>query len=138
MSPTPGAGRVLAIACPPDGVQARIGETTCPKAIPGMAQTLDRLIDEGREVYLLDLLSRNGGSLPLVETMAHPDQLAGYSGWNTASNAMGTVIAQLLSDVKADAPDTDFRNERFMDDLYYESLVRQELNEYLRARGEDP
>ena len=136
--PTPGVRKVLAISCPPDGVQARIGETTCPEAIPGMAQTLDRLIDEGREVYLLDLLSRNGGSLPLVETMAHADRLAGYSGWNTASNAMGTVIAQLLSDVKADAPDTDFRNERFLDDLYYESLVRQQLNEYLRARGEDP
>ena len=80
------------------------------------------------------------GSIDFMNEMAaHSiDQLAGYSGWNTASNAMGTVIAQLLSDVKADAPDTDFRNERFLDDLYYESLVRQQLNEYLRARGEDP
>jgi len=136
--PTPGADPVLAIACPPDGLQGEAGETAGAASVPSMARAIDELIDAGRRVYLLDLLSANGGSFALLDALSAPQRLCGYCAWNTASNALGTIVAQLVSDAMAGRANLVFRNERFLDDLFYESRVRQALNERLRALGEDP
>ena len=135
---TPGAARVLAVACPPDGVQDECGQSHDPAAATAIAGAVDALIDAGRQVYLLDLLTANGGSFALMDRMKNPLALCGYSAWNTASNALGTAVAQLVADAKAGRPNLAFRNERFLDDLFYESRVRQALNDRLRALGEDP
>ncbi|MBR4443999.1 MAG: DUF4127 family protein [Clostridia bacterium] len=134
---TPGATRALVIACPPDGRQGECGETNAPEGTPPIARAVDALIAAGKQVYLLDLLGANGGSFALMERVAAP-RLCGYSAWNTASNALGTIVAQLVSDAKAGKANIAFRNERILDDLFYESRVRQALNEKLRALGEDP
>ena len=133
-----GAARALAVACPPDGQQTECGQFRDPEALAPMAAAVDALVAAGRQVYLLDLVSANGGAFALVDRLADPMSLCGYSAWNTASNALGTAVAQLVSDARAGRVNLAFRNERFLDDLFYESCVRQALNERLRALGDDP
>lgn len=133
-----GAKRALVVACPPDGIQGECGETNSPEAIGPIADAINALISEGKDVYLLDLLGANGGSFALMERLTAPEKLCGYSAWNTASNALGTIAAQLVSDAKAGKANIAFRDERLLDDLFYQSRVRQMLNEALRALGDDP
>ena len=70
--------------------------------------------------------------------MAQTLPLAGYSAWNTASNALGTILAQIMSDQLAQKVQTAFLWERLLDDLVYQGAVREQLNESLQAAGEDP
>ena len=137
----PGANTVLVIAAPPDGRQGDFHEQQedpYDDAVIGeMAEEINRLIRENKKVYLLDILCANGGSPKLLYAVNAPG-LAGYSAWNTATNAMGTILAQTVTDFLAGRPNLPFRNERFMDDMIYESLLRYPLDRELIAEGRDP
>ncbi len=135
---TPGAEKALVVICPPDGNQGEHGETADPAALSPMADAVNALMDAGRQVYLLDLVSANGGSFDLVERLTDPMGLAAYSAWNTASNALGTAVAQLVSDARSGRVNRTFLRERLLDDLFYQSCLRQPLNDKLRALGDDP
>ena len=66
---TPGAARTLAVACPPDGEQAECGQTRDPEALAPIAAAVNALIADGRQVYLLDLVSANGGCFALIDRL---------------------------------------------------------------------
>ena len=53
------------------------------------------------------------------------------------SNALGSLLAQILSDRLAGAPNRAFFQERLLDDLAYQGHIRALLNAALSARGED-
>ncbi len=96
---------------------------------------------QGKHCYLLDLTHANGGDIPFMLFLNGRMplmKLAGYSAWNTASNALGTILAQIGSDhLRGDIPSEDSLRERLLDDLLYQSLVRQRFQEALQAEGED-
>ncbi|WP_312107679.1 DUF4127 family protein, partial [Lachnoclostridium sp.] len=62
----------------------------------------------------------------------------GYSAWNTASNALGTILAQVVLATGAKEEENRcFTLERFLDDFAYQGIVRQQLKTELVAKGED-
>ncbi len=137
----PEAETVLMITVPPDGQQGDFHESEREPVdgavIREMAARVNEQISLGKRVYLLDELSANGGSPALLCAVNAPG-LAGYSAWNTATNAMGTILGQIVTDALAGRPNLRFRNERFMDDMIYESVIRLPLDRALKAEGKDP
>ena len=131
---------VLAILLPPGGVQRDSTETALQSwDIAGISSPLNELInDPHRHVYLLDLLSANGGCVALMNRLEHPERLSGYSAWNTASNSMGSLVAQIRADMITARQDLCALRERLLDDLFYQGLVRQRFNDMLTGAGEDP
>lgn len=147
---------VLAIATPSKGFQADLMQTDVSLAskrhavnsesevdkhwLEQIADKIARLCKAGKQVYLLDVLSANGGNMKLMKALSQRIDLmnlAGYSSWNTASNSLGTAMAQLISDQLAGKANRAFLSERLIDDLIYQSSVRRKLNEWIRAKGED-
>lgn len=72
-------------------------------------------------------------------------KLAGYAGWNTSSNALGTVMAHAVAyvcaqksgrfDEKAKAKSEGFRLYRYLEDWGYMVEVRKTLTENLDEIG---
>jgi len=131
---------VLAVCCPPDGVQTDWPNPAHAEGLEKEAEEIVRLAREKRNVYVLDVTRANGGAPALMQAVFRrtPDlPLAGYSAWNTASNSLGTAIAQMMSDRLAGRINRSFFWERMLDDLAYQGVVRGELNDELEAAGED-
>ena len=132
---------VLVIAVPPDGHQTDNGHDRAKAELSSCAGTVRSLLDAGLNVYLLDIVTANGGSMTLGAMLAASglmDRLCGYSAWNTACNSLGTILAQMLSDCAAGKPDRDFLYERIADDLLYQSKLRAILRDFVKAAGDDP
>lgn len=90
--------------------------------------------------YLLDAEFANGGSLYLMSRLRDRGllkDLLGYSGWNTSVNSMGTVLSLIRADALSGRPNPAFKWERLLDDLLYESVIRQKAARILAERGED-
>jgi len=135
------AQTVLAVCCPPDGLQTDWEKPECTDGYRAMAAQIARLVQRGKSVYLLDQTRANGGSPMLMRAVYEQlgaMKLAGYSAWNTASNALGTMIAQIMSDQLAGKSNTAFLWERLLDDLAYQGAVREKVYQRLQDAGEDP
>ncbi|MBR0463983.1 MAG: DUF4127 family protein [Clostridia bacterium] len=127
----------LVIVTPPDGAQQEAAALRPSDAVDAMADAVDELTERGNKVYLLDLLAANGGSMQLMTALRHPEKLCGYSAWNTATNAMGTLAAQIVSDRLAGKANALHRNERILDDLFYQADFRQRVGDILEREGQD-
>ena len=130
---TPGAESIIVVCCPINTP----GNDLASRTLEAYAKDIDALLESGRHVYLLDVIRPNGGASLLVESMNHADRLYGYSAWNTASNSTGTLLAQFVSDQMAGKPNRRFFEERLLDDLIYESILREPLEITLRSLGEN-
>lgn len=131
---------VLAVCCPPDGLQTDWPNPAHADGLEKEAEEIVRMARAGRKVYVLDVTRANGGAPALMQAVFRraPDlPLAGYSAWNTASNSLGTAIAQMMSDRLAGKVNQTFLWERLLDDLAYQGVVRGDLNDELEAEGED-
>ena len=137
LCPTPGAETVLLVCCPEQGEQEEAEHPAGEEYLRACAYRADELIEAGKRVYLLDVVRANGGSPALVRSMRRAEGLSGYSAWNTASNSMGTLLAQMVSDTLRGEANFAFLEERLLDDLLYQGLLRQALQERLQALGED-
>ncbi len=135
------AQNVLAVCCPPDGVQTDWPRKQHEEGLKKQAEEIAAMVRAGKNVYLLDVTRANGGQPALVKYL-HEElpalAIAGYSAWNTASNALGTAVAQMISDMLAGKINRGFFWERLLDDLVYQGMVRAQVNEELSAIGEDP
>lgn len=98
-------------------------------------------IEKGKCCYLLDLVYANGGDLAFLEALAAKTPLTrlyGYAAWNTASNSLGTILAQMIAADSQNTPaNKRFTTERLLDDLIYQAFIRQELQEELQLAGQD-
>ncbi|MBC7917074.1 MAG: DUF4127 family protein [Rhodoferax sp.] len=89
---------------------------------------------------MVDLAYANGSDPALVALVAQShgiQRLAAYSGWNTASNSLGSLLAQL---VLARGRYSDASNQRnvvlrIAEDWGYQSWLRQVLRDALAAAG---
>lgn len=114
-----------------------------------VGQLQQDLIQNKQLVALLDLAYANGGDPELIALLQTANlqetsqavlpALAAYSGWNTASNSIGSLVAQLCA--RLGRPQTAVsppHNQhllatRLLDDYLYQSRLRQSL----RARQQE-
>ena len=134
---TEGSGTVILILCPERGEKAEVTEPMSETWLNRCAEAADAAVGEGGRVYLLDVMRANGGVPELMGRMREADGLWGYSAWNTASNALGTLLAQAVTDGMAGKPNRAFLQERLLDDMAYEGRIRGLLNARLREKRED-
>lgn len=113
---------------------------------------LPELREAGREervLALADVRFANGADRRLVERLLEEPRFAGivaYAGWNTASNSLGSAIAQAVTvfhmrkfSVPADdRAAMDMLGKRLLDDWGYQAVVRPRLASLLRERSGDP
>lgn len=88
---------------------------------------------KGKPVAVADIGYANGGDLKLVKLMRQKGMLfnlAGYAGWNTSSNTLGTVIAQSMLYLRYGRTQEhlDFMALRYAEDVCYCAVVRMGLN----------
>jgi len=96
-------------------------------------------IDQGRRVYLLDLLYSNGGDGDILHAIGNKTcKLWGYSGWNTTCNSLGTILAQLVFSQLTGSSNDMFTTERILDDYVYQTVVRRKLSSAIQEIGQDP
>ena len=91
-------------------------------------------LDEGRAVAVVDLAYANGGDPELVEALGGADLLpvlSGYAGWNTASNSIGGLLAQLqlARGHWAESPNRLNTALRLAEDFVYQARLRQVLRD---------
>lgn len=97
-------------------------------------------ISSGKKCYLLDLSYANGGNIKFMKLLAAQiplNSLCGYSGWNTSSNSLGTILAQMASDYALHHCNKEFLAERLLDDLFYQAEIRAEVQDMIQKRGDD-
>ena len=107
---------------------------------------LQKDLKEGRKpLALLDLAYANGGDPELIavleqQTEAGPGTLQAYSGWNTASNSIGSLVAQLCASLRTPVSDEGKAHNqhllaiRLLDDYLYQSRLRQSLRAAQQVR----
>ena len=97
-------------------------------------------INNGKRVYLLDVVCSNGGDgdlLHALKTKVDLRALWGYAAWNTACNSMGTILGQLVFSQLSNKQNQLFTVERILDDYIYQSVVRRKLGKALSEIGQD-
>ena len=87
-----------------------------------------------KPVVLADIAFANGADLKLIKLLKEKKllfKLAGYAGWNTSSNTLGTCIAQgMISSIYGNnQKNRDFLALRFVEDAGYCASVRKEVAE---------
>ncbi len=129
----------LFVCCPADGVQREASDAPDSPVCTEYARQIRERADAGDRVYVLDVIAANGGSTGLMRalTPAPADGLWGYAAWNTAGNALGTILAQIRSDHLRGERHERFFRERLLDDYVYQTHVRPALGKDLEALGED-
>ncbi len=92
-----------------------------------------------KPVVFADIAFANGADLKLIKLLKEKKllfKLAGYAGWNTSSNALGTCISQgMISSIYGNnQKNKDFLALRFVEDAGYCSSVRKEVAEKYAAK----
>lgn len=87
----------------------------------------------GQNVAVADVGYANGADLKLLRLLKQKGllfKLAGYAGWNTSSNTLGTVIAQsmLYTHYGSTEEHLDFLSLRYAEDACYCAVVRTAMN----------
>ena len=104
-----------------------------------MSQRISDLVKNGKHVFLLDIEAANGGNPKLLTAVAKKIpilELYGYSAWDTASNSLGTLLAQLLACKNKNSEENkSYTSERILNDCVYQSIVRQKVSEKLKNAG---
>lgn len=87
-----------------------------------------------KPVAVADVAYANGGDLQLLKLLRQKGvlfDLAGYAGWNTSSNTLGTVIAQMMLFTRYGKTEghLDFLALRYVEDCGYCASVRKLLSQ---------
>ena len=106
------------------------GEGYAERDLPSFTEKMRNYISEGKMVAAADLAYCNGGDtewVKLIEKTVGISSLAGYAGWNTSSNSLGTVICQsavyyFYGNTPAHGR---FTAERIFEDVGYCAYVRK-------------
>lgn len=119
---------------------------------------LKALVEKSPAAYLgiMDVACTNKGDIALFEFLLQPEiwaKVDSYAGWNTAGNTIGTELAHRVSykylseniknynkPVRADALRAylEFRYIRMAEDLVFQGILREGLNERLKKLSIDP
>jgi len=110
--------------------------------LASFAKRIADAVTKGEKCYLLDVAYANGGDPELLKSLAKYidiSKLYGYSAWNTASNATGTILSQIVLSAGENSEENKrFTYSRILDDVIYQAIIRKRLNQKLIERGLDP
>lgn len=126
---------VLAVNSPEDGVTLESADyrnvTSVITRDLRFAQEIDRLAANGAKVAVADVAYANGSSNSFMKSMSNIgmfDRIYAYSGWNTADNTIGYVMAQgLLATSMKKSDRAILIKTRLLDDWIYQSNVRADV-----------
>jgi hypothetical protein len=123
-----------------DGLRNSLREMhSVQRNVDEFARSLALAVAEGHTCAVVDAAYVNGGDIELGEALRrHVDlaQLAGFGGWNTAGNTLGTVLAHSVirhlqrvhgATPEAIAAHVRFLFVRFVDDFLYQGIVRSRV-----------
>lgn len=102
---------------------------------------LASLEQSDKPLALLDLAYANGGDPQLIEVLPIPLRaLTAYAGWNTASNSIGSLVAQVCVAVNGGSPENNrhLLAIRLLDDWRYQADFRQQLRRQVPEAAADP
>ena len=136
---------VLMVNVPGGGMLDRWTEIDSGKALPGtpeydVSRTLVELIEYAdyavehlqKNVVFADIAYCNGGDHLLYSLLRQNDllwKLAGYAGWNTSSNTIGTCLPMgMLYNIYGNTnAHRDFLALRYLEDIGYSVFVRRDV-----------
>lgn len=122
----------------PHGEQGEAADQGRPRRsrrAAAFAEALSRELKAGARIAVADVARANGADRALVRELLEAGlmpRLAGYSGWNTAGNTLGTALASAALAPERPTADTErervcFLLERLADEGVYQSELRQEV-----------
>lgn len=116
----------------------------------GIKNVVSKYKISGQNFGVADVAKTNGGDKDLVEDILKNKLIKSvdaYSGWNTPSNSIGTVVAELSvkSYIDAIKDKKDFEDMqkyyyaftfiRYADDYIYQSIVRDMMQNWAKSNG---
>ncbi|NLS85964.1 MAG: DUF4127 family protein [Ruminococcaceae bacterium] len=120
----------------------------CERNLPAAVCRLRQHMAKDTPCFVADCAIPNGADKYLMRFLHEQemlDKIKGYSGWNTSSNALGTVMAHAVAyvcaqksghlDAKAIEISDRFRFYRYLEDWGYMTEVRKTLTENLPQIG---
>ena len=131
---------ILALSAPGDNMQEAAvqpveeGSYTVQRTLPEFVYGIDQDIKRNVPVTIGDNAYANGGETELLAMLNRKGllfKLAGYAGWNTSSNTIGTAIAQGVRYLYCgdDATHREFLILRYVEDVGYCALVRKKITD---------
>ncbi|MFZ5943914.1 MAG: DUF4127 family protein [Bacillota bacterium] len=103
---------------------------------------------------IMDIAYTNKGDAELLDFFLNKDnKINGYSGWNTAGNTIGTEFSHYIAYQNLEQNSKKFKKRqqkqaleayikfqyiRYAEDLIYQGILRDQLNEKLAAQNLDP
>lgn len=112
----------------------QFGESYDKRDLPAFIERICKHVRAGKLVAVSDQAYLNGGDKELTERISEKVgilSLAGYAGWNTSSNTLGTVICQSIMRYFYGATPAHrrFTALRVYEDVAYDSEVRRHIAE---------
>ncbi|AEF18246.1 hypothetical protein Thexy_2244 [Thermoanaerobacterium xylanolyticum LX-11] len=119
----------------------------------GIKNVVSKYKISGQNFGVADVAKTNGGDKDLVEEILKDKLIKlidAYSGWNTPSNTIGTVVSELsiksyigTTKDKKDFEDMQkyyyaFTFIRYADDYIYQSIVRDAMQNWAKSNGLNP
>lgn len=137
---------ILAVTAPSEKIEEADRQPSAAKGycvercLPELLDFLCERVKEGKLVSVADNAYGNGGELQLISMLDRCgllDKVAGYAGWNTSANTLGTAIAEGVDACHSGCTQEhmDFLMERYLEDAGYCALVRWQVDSVLEKYG---
>lgn len=137
---------ILAITAPAEKIvesaeQPYISKGYCvERNLPELVDFIKLRIQDNKVLTIGDNAYGNGGELLFIQLLNQNqllDKVAGYAGWNTSANTLGTSIAEGIDYYHYGRTKShmDFLVERYIEDAGYCSVVRKNITKDLSKYG---
>lgn len=94
--------------------------------------------DQGRRIAICDSAYANGGDpqlIAMLDECAVLPHIVSYAGWNTNCNTLGNTLAQAILAQDDNAYVRRNLSYRLVEDVFYQSIVRWQLDEEVLDHG---